>query len=128
MATPRLFTVAGLALLLAATPATGAHAATAPAPGAPGSTPDYAPADKAGFGTAYGARTSRVWFTVQRGGGLGELFYPDLNTPSVRRLEFVVSDGRHATRIDTARTAAPDPMSLSYEQVAADPGHWRLTT
>ena len=48
-----------------------------PAPGAPGVDEQFLPADKSGFGTAT-APGSKVWLTVQKEGGLGELFYPDL--------------------------------------------------
>ena len=63
-------------------------------------------------------RTSKVWLTVQKEGGLGELFYPDLARPSARALRFVVAD--------RARTAPPGPptrattltdaRSLTYRQ------------
>ena len=52
-------------------------------------------ADKTGFGTAR-SRQSKVWFTLQRGRA-SEVFYPDLSTPSVRSLEFVVTDGTSFT-------------------------------
>ena len=139
---------AGLATILAATPITAAQAGPGTpgpatpgtarpsglgsAPGAPGQAAAFAPADKSGFGTAYGPETSRVWFTVQRAGGLGEVYHPDLNTPAVRRLEFVVADGSAAVRVadaSTVETVAPDERSLSYRQVNTDrAGRWRLTT
>src|SRR5581483_8120044 len=67
-----------------------AHArAGAAAPTAP--KPDWLPADKQGFGTA-ASRASKVWFTLE-GGELSEVYYPRLDTPSFRDLQFVVSDG-----------------------------------
>src|SRR3954469_9480597 len=42
------------------------------APGAPGAVEQALPADKSGFGTAT-TLGSKVWFTVQREGGLGEI-------------------------------------------------------
>jgi glucoamylase len=67
-----------------------------PAPGAPGAKHAWAPADKHGFGTARQAR-SNVWFTL-RDAELTEAYYPDLSTPSLRSLEFVVVDGSHVDR------------------------------
>ncbi|MEV0713095.1 glycoside hydrolase family 15 protein [Asanoa sp. NPDC050611] len=116
-------TVAGLALV--ATSAVPAVAATA-APGAPGVDEQFLPADKSGFGTST-TLGSKVWLTVQKEGGLGELYYPDLSTPSARTLDFVVADGRgHAVRAKAARTVQTDPRSLSYRQVFDGHG-WRLT-
>ena len=67
-------------------------AATGAAPGAPGVDEQYLPADKSGFGTAT-TRASKVWFTVQKEGGLGEIYYPTVGRPAARALQFVVADG-----------------------------------
>src|SRR5215216_5739725 len=67
-----------------------------PAAGAPGAKHAWAPADKHGFGTAVSAR-SNVWFTLRRA-ELTEAYYPDLSTPSLRSLEFVVVDGARVDR------------------------------
>src|SRR5512133_2060822 len=75
--------------LPAAVPAT-AQAAGA-APGAPGAVANWTPGDKEGFGTAT-ASASTVWFTLADG-ELTEVYAPDLGTPSLRDLQFVVSDG-----------------------------------
>ncbi|MEV7623962.1 glycoside hydrolase family 15 protein [Actinoplanes sp. NPDC089786] len=101
------------------------------APGAPGVDEQYLPADKAGFGTATGTR-SKVWFTVQKEGGLGEIYYPRIDSPSARALEFMVADRRgHAVRVNeaaTVRTTQTDPRSLSYRQTFTEKhGRWRLT-
>src|SRR4051812_7983243 len=92
-----------LSLALAAAPAVTAVAkpvtaasvpatspAAGPAPGAPGTPAGLLPATKSGFGTAHN-RTSKVWFTVQKQGGLGEIFYPDVSSPAARALQFVVA-------------------------------------
>src|SRR5690349_901855 len=95
----RLVPAVAAALLLLAIPAP-AHAAgrDGAAPGAPGVDEQYLPADKVGFGTPAGTG-SKVWFTVQKTGGLGEIYHPDLNSPAARALWFVVADGRgHAVR------------------------------
>ena len=67
--------------------------------------PFWTEADKDGYGTST-TTTSKVWHTLDDG-RLTEVFYPDLGTPSVRTLEFVVSDGKllaagHARRATAA--------------------------
>jgi glucoamylase len=103
-------------------------AAAVPAPGAPGVDQQYLPADKSGLITS---RTtgSKVWATVQKEGGLGEIFYPSIGSPAARALEFVVADRPgHAVRAATARvrTTVTDERSLSFRQTFTAAG-WRLT-
>src|SRR4051812_130166 len=110
--------------------ATGAPA-TGAAPGAPGVDEQYLPADKSGFGTAR-TTASKVWFTVQKESGLGEIYYPTIDAPAARALQFVVSDGHgHAVRAEAAadvRTTLTDSHSLSYRQTFTARGRaWRLT-
>jgi len=125
-------TVLTLLLVPALVPASATPAAAAPptAPGAPGAVQRTEPADKGGFGTAYGADTGRLWFTLQRAGGAGQIFYPDLDTPAARRLEFVVASGGSAVKASeasTVTTSVPDPRSLTFRQVnVARDGSWRL--
>ena len=100
------------------------------APGAPGAKADWAPADKHGFGTSK-TLASKVWFTLE-GGELTEVYYPRLDTPSYRDLQFVVSDGHSFVEREqdstVQRTTLLDPRSLSYEQINTDKQHrWRLT-
>jgi glucoamylase len=100
------------------------------APGGPGHKSTWVEADKTGFGTARGRR-SDVWFTLQRG-RVGEVFYPDLSTPSIRSLELVVTDGSTFTDRESTdmrhRTLRPDARSLGFTQVDTDPdGRYRLT-
>ncbi|MCU7727014.1 glycoside hydrolase family 15 protein [Actinoplanes sp. KI2] len=96
------------------------------APGAPGVDQQYLPADKAGLVTSHSA-TSRVWATVQRDGGLGEIFYPTIDAPSARALRFVVADRHgHAWLASGAATALVDSHSLRYRQTFTGTG-WRLT-
>jgi glucoamylase len=73
-----------------------------------------------------------VWFTVQKSGGLGEIFYPDVSSPAARSLDFVVADGAgHAVRASaagTVRTRQIDRRSLAYRQTFTErSGHWKLT-
>jgi glucoamylase len=112
------------------------------APGGPGASADWLPANKTGFGTSY-TTSSNVWFTIQAG-RLSEVYYPDLGTPSVRNLDFVVTDGSSfAVRAQDASTsetrlADPDrgyseygdgPKSLTYQIVNIDKANrWRLVT
>ncbi len=61
------------------------------APGAPGMDARWAPGPKDGVGTALND-TSNVWFTV-RHGILNEVFYPQVDTPSIRDLGLIITDG-----------------------------------
>jgi glucoamylase len=126
-------TVAGAAVASASirpAQAGPATAATGAAPGAPGVDEQFLPADKSGVGTST-TLAGKTWLTVQKEGGLGEIYYPDLGTPSARTLDFVVADRHgHAVRAaDAARvqTVLTDDRSLSYQQTFTDrAGGWRL--
>ena len=103
-------------------------ASARPRPAAPGATAEWTEADKDGYGTA--ARTaSKVWHTLDDG-RLTEVFYPDLGTPSVRTLEFVVSDGKTFAQRDSDAANRSvqliDPRSLTYRQVNVQPGRFRI--
>jgi glucoamylase len=114
-----------------------------------GANADWLPANKTGFGTSY-TTVSNVWFTLQNG-RLSEVYYPRIDTPSVRNLDFVVSDGKtFATRAQDASTSVTrlanpshpadsdergrdtgtdGPRNLTYQIVNLDrEGRWRLTT
>jgi len=112
--------------------AAGPRPGTGPAPGRPGTVAPYLPSDKAGFGTAAGTR-STVWYTLQPGGGTGELYYPDLGTPAARSLGFVVVDrSGKAVRVAEAASSTTtliDGRSLGYRQTDTDRhGGWRLVS
>ncbi|MBV9997691.1 MAG: glucoamylase [Verrucomicrobia bacterium] len=100
------------------------------APGSPGGNPDWLPANKSGFGTSY-TTASNVWFTLQ-GGRLSEVYYPRLDTPSVRNLDFVVTDGQSfAIRAQDAPTSTRlmNLEGLTFQITNTDTAnHWRLTT
>jgi glucoamylase len=106
-----------------------APAAAAPAPGGPGTDPGFQGSDKSGVMTST-TDTSKIWATVQKEGGLGEIYYPDLVTPSARALRFVVTDRvSGSASAGAVQTSVLDPRSLSYAQTATGPGgRWRLTT
>ena len=59
--------------------------------GAPGLEPRWTDADKDGIGTAYSSG-GRVWFTLRRG-ILTEVYYPTIDHPQLRDMEFLFADG-----------------------------------
>ena len=107
-----------------------AVAATGAAPGAPGTASTWVPGDKDGFGTARGV-ASKVWYTLSRG-KLSDVYYPRIDTPSVRDSQFVVTDGKTFTdREDSdarSRVQLLSSRSLTYRLVTtARSGDWRIT-
>src|SRR5689334_3416432 len=91
------------------------------APGVPGDAPDWAAADKHGFGTS-ATRASHVWFTL-RAKEMSEVYYPDLRHPSIRDLTFVIGDqGETAGKAKVARADG----SLTYTQTL-ETKRWQLT-
>jgi glucoamylase len=117
--------VAALALLIAA-PAT----ARTRADGAPGTRPTWTQADKHAFGTSK-TPESRVWFTLRQR-EMTEVFFPDLATPAVRSLEFVVSRPGVMMTVDRETLQGIGTVErldgLNYRQIVTDRGnHWRLT-
>jgi glucoamylase len=81
--------------------------------------PNWLPADKQGFGTSR-TRASKVWFTLE-GGELSEVYYPRLDTPSFRDLQFAV-DGMPERDAAFHRSLLLDPnaQSLTYGQISVD--------
>lgn len=59
--------------------------------GSPGYEPRWTAADKDGVGTAFSSG-SRVWFTIRRG-ILTEVYYPTVDRPQLRDLQFLFADG-----------------------------------
>ncbi len=59
--------------------------------GAPGIQPRWTRAAKDVVGTAYSA-ASRIWFTISRG-ILNEVYYPTIDHPQIRDLQFLITDG-----------------------------------
>ncbi len=118
------------ALVIAPGGSPGALAAAGAAPGAPGTASDWVPGDKDGFGTARGT-ASKVWYTLSRG-TLSEVFYPRIDTPSLRESQFVVTDGSTFTdredRDSTHQVQLLSSSSLTYRIVnTAKSGSWRIT-
>ena len=118
------------ALVIAPGGSPGALAAAGAAPGAPGTASDWVPGDKDGFGTAHGT-ASKVWYTLSRG-TLNEVFYPQIDTPSLRDSQFVVTDNATFTdredRDSTHQVQLLSSNSLTYRLVnTAKSGAWRIT-
>ena len=115
-----------LVLAVLATPA----AARTRAIGAPGATPTWTPADKQAFGTS-ATRDSRVWFTL-REREMTEVYFPDLGTPSLRSLEFVVARPGPEMAVDRETAHATGVVErlegLNFRQTVTGPeSRWRLT-
>ncbi|HEY0757793.1 MAG TPA: glycoside hydrolase family 15 protein [Acidisarcina sp.] len=62
-----------------------------PAFGGPGLEPRWTSSAKDTVGTAYSA-SSRVWYTVSHG-ILNEVYYPTIDRPQIRDMEFLITDG-----------------------------------
>jgi glucoamylase len=99
--------------------------------GAPGIEPRWSHGAKDAVGCAYSS-SSLLWFTVSRG-TVNEIYYPTIDTPQVRDVSFLVSDGdtfahdekRHLSH--TIEKLTPD--ALGYRIVGVEKGHklYRLT-
>src|ERR1700751_6426892 len=62
-----------------------------PAFGWPGVEPRWTSARKDCVGMAYSA-SSRIWFTISHG-ILNEIYYPTIDRPQTRDMEFLITDG-----------------------------------
>jgi hypothetical protein len=60
-------------------------------PGGPGIEPRWTHGDKVAVGTAY-STSSRVWYTLDAG-CVTEVYYPKIDTPQIRDLQFLFTDG-----------------------------------
>jgi glucoamylase len=105
-----------------------APAAAAGPPGAPGTDDGFLPSDKSGVVTST-TTASKVWATVQKEGGLGEVYFPDLATPSARALRLVVADRAKGTvGAGDVQTRVVDAKALIFSQTQTGPdGRWKLT-
>ncbi len=59
--------------------------------GRPGMPPRWTSSSKEGVGTAY-STSSRVWFTISHG-ILNEIYFPTIDHPQIRDMQFLVTDG-----------------------------------
>jgi len=62
-----------------------------PAPGGPGIPPRWTRGSKDAVGTAY-STSSRIWYTLANG-VVTECYYPTIDSPQIRDLQYLVSDG-----------------------------------
>jgi glucoamylase len=89
------------------------------APGGPGLAPRWTRGAKEAVGTAY-STASRVWYTVAAG-ILTEVFYPTIDTPQIRDLQYLMTDGRsffHDERRNTkSHIDCVDDAALGFEIV-----------
>src|ERR1700677_2916660 len=60
--------------------------------GAPGMEPRWTHGAKDGVGTAYG-NSSKIWFTLF-GGIATEVYFPTVDRPQMRDLQYVLTDGK----------------------------------
>ena len=102
---------------------------TMQAPGGPGLPPRWTRGAKEAVGTAYSS-SSRVWYTIAAG-VLTEIFYPTIDTPQIRDLQFLATDGAtffHDERRDTdSRISCVDEASLGFSVVnEGHNGRYRL--
>lgn len=91
--------------------------------GAPGIAPRWTHGNKDGIGTAYSA-ASKLWFTIWRG-IVTEVYYPLVDHPQVRDLEFLVADGKglfqEEKRHLTTHTEQLNDHALGYAVTSSDP-------
>ena len=117
---------------MGAIPAQAAGAAAAPtsAPGAPGSLSHFDLARKDCLGTARNT-TSKIWYTVANG-VLSDVYAPTIDTTNVETMQFLVSDGRSFTDLQTrdmTYTVSADPTGMTCTVTStAKSGKYRLTT
>lgn len=91
--------------------------------GGPGLEPRWTSSAKDAVGTAYSS-SSRVWYTVSHG-ILNEIYYPTIDRPQVRDMEFLITDGEtffHEDKRDLGHTFSYiDPDALGVRITSSDP-------
>lgn len=94
-----------------------------PAPGGPGIPPRWTGGAKDAVGTAY-AVSSRVWYTVANG-VVTEVYYPTIDTPQIRDIQYLVSDGEtffHDERRNMrSQMDCVDTAALGFKITNSDP-------
>jgi hypothetical protein len=86
-----------------------------PAPGDHVIAPRWTRSDKDGMGTAYSA-SSRVWFTVSKG-ILNEVYYPTIDRPQIRDLQYLITDGGE-TRIEATGGGKTRPQFQTFRSLS----------
>ncbi len=97
--------------------------------GAPGIEPRWTSSAKEGLGTAYHT-SCRVWFTLSHG-IVNEIYYPTVDQPNTRDLQFLISDGRtfcHEEKRDLVhKIEYPERDCVFYRIINSEPnGRYRL--
>jgi glucoamylase len=97
--------------------------------GHPGMSPRWTRSSKEGLGTAYNS-ASRVWFTLSHG-TLNEVYFPTADSPQIRDLEYLVTDGEsflHEEKRDLqTQLEYLNENSLGYRLTSSDPqGRYRI--
>jgi glucoamylase len=91
--------------------------------GKPGIEPRWTHSNKDGAGTAYSA-SSHLWFTIWNG-IVTEVYYPTVDRPQIRDLQFLITDGKtffHEEKRDlTVHVERISDHALSYRCTNADP-------
>ncbi len=99
-----------------------------PAPGGPGIPPRWTRAAKDAVGTAY-SRASPVWFTLSLG-ILNEIYWPTIDRPQVRDVQYLVTDGETFFLDERSLTVETETLSahaLGFRVTSADPaGRFRF--
>jgi glucoamylase len=94
-----------------------------PAFGWPGSEPRWTSSEKDAVGTAY-STSSVVWYTISHG-ILNEIYYPTIDRPQTRDMEFLLTDGEtfiHEEKRDLKRKFEfIDPDALAVRLTNSDP-------
>src|SRR5436190_4485915 len=97
--------------------------------GAPGNEPRWTRSAKEGIGTAYHS-SCRVWFTLSHG-IVNEIYYPNVDCPNTRDLQFLITDGEtfcHEERRDLEHSLEyPEQSTLYYRLTNSEPsGRYRI--
>jgi glucoamylase len=97
--------------------------------GAPGIEPRWTSSAKDGVGTAYHS-SSCLWFTLSHG-IINEIYFPFVDTPNTRDLQFLITDGEtfcHEEKRDLLHQIdCPEKNALLYRLTNSDPaGRYRL--
>ena len=90
--------------------------------GHPGINPRWTHGDKDGVGTAYAA-SSQVWFTLWNG-IITEVYYPTVDRPQVRDLQYLITDGGsffHDEKRLKSKTERLSDHALGYRCTNSDP-------
>ena len=91
--------------------------------GRPGIEPRWTHGGKDGVGTAYAA-SSRIWFTLWNG-ILTEVYYPTVDRPQLRDLQYLITDGKsffhEEKRTLTSKSERLSDHTLGYRCTNTDP-------